>query len=237
MSSKPEYEKISVDKLILDDQNPRLPKSMHGSTENEIIEWMLLEASTLELMQAIGENDFFEAEQLLVVKEPKNDLYRVIEGNRRLVSVKLLQDPKKTSVKNSKVNQVYSEAEFYPTEIPCLVFIEKKEILKYLGFRHITGIKTWKLLAKARYLSELKLAKFPNIPISQSSRDLAKMIGSRRDYVERLLIGFEIYQIIENEDFFSIPKLEEQTFHLNYCLLYTSPSPRDLSTSRMPSSA
>ena len=27
------------------------------------------------------------------------------------------------------------------------------------------------------------------------------------------------------------------TEHLSYCLLYTSPSPRDLSTSRMPSSA
>ena len=30
---------------------------------------------------------------------------------------------------------------------------------------------------------------------------------------------------------------EEKTLHLSVCLLYTSPSPRDLSTSRMPSSA
>ena len=32
----------------------------------------------------------------------------------------------------------------------------------------------------------------------------------------------------------SIPKTK---VHINICLLYTSPSPRDLSTSRMPSSA
>ena len=33
------------------------------------------------------------------------------------------------------------------------------------------------------------------------------------------------------------PKLEDKTAHDETCLLYTSPSPRDLSTSRMPSSA
>ena len=32
-------------------------------------------------------------------------------------------------------------------------------------------------------------------------------------------------------------ELKQHTNHLNDCLLYTSPSPRDLSTSRMPSSA
>ena len=49
-----------------------------------------------------------------------------------------------------------------------------------------------------------------------------------------------------DEIYFSIPvkaKLEEgatdvvEKGTLGYCLLYTSPSPRDLSTSRMPSSA
>ena len=33
------------------------------------------------------------------------------------------------------------------------------------------------------------------------------------------------------------PAAEVASEHLRYCLLYTSPSPRDLSTSRMPSSA
>ena len=37
---------------------------------------------------------------------------------------------------------------------------------------------------------------------------------------------------------YEFPQLTYQIFsHLNSCLLYTSPSPRDLSTSRMPSSA
>ena len=34
-----------------------------------------------------------------------------------------------------------------------------------------------------------------------------------------------------------LPDDELETTHLDNCLLYTSPSPRDLSTARMPSSA
>ena len=34
-----------------------------------------------------------------------------------------------------------------------------------------------------------------------------------------------------------LPASTANNVHGNYCLLYTSPSPRDLSTSRMPSSA
>ena len=45
-------------------------------------------------------------------------------------------------------------------------------------------------------------------------------------------MGCLFKQIKENEKFIKIKILNE-----NYCLLYTSPSPRDLSTSRMPSSA
>ena len=59
--------------------------------------------------------------------------------------------------------------------------------------------------------------------------DVAGMIG-------RVMEGAEI-----NEETLAIDLIKEigpiPGFYLNTCLLYTSPSPRDLSTSRMPSSA
>ena len=50
---------------------------------------------------------------------------------------------------------------------------------------------------------------------------------------------------LDNSDTMKVKRLisnkksvfHEETYRLNTCLLYTSPSPRDLSTSRMPSSA
>ena len=86
-----EFIRVAFENLILDPQNPRLPKSMGNKSEKEIINFFLSDASLIELMLAIGKNDFFEGEQLLVVSE--GDKYLVIEGNRRLSAVKLLHNP------------------------------------------------------------------------------------------------------------------------------------------------
>jgi hypothetical protein len=211
----PEYKKIGLTELKLDSYNPRLPKSMHGKSDKEIISYMLLDASLIELMLAIGENDFFPGEQLLVVKDT-DGLFKVIEGNRRLSAVMLLNNPSLATVQISKVSKVIEETDFRPTEIPCLVFNEENDIHNYLGYRHITGIKEWKLLEKSRYLSELKTSSFRDLKLQDAAREIAKVIGSRKDYVQRILIGFEVYKILEEEDFFRIRDLNDTTFYFNY---------------------
>jgi len=210
-----EHKRIPVVKLVLDSKNPRLPKSMSNKSEKEIINFLLSDASLIELMLAIGKNGFFEGEQLLVVPDGA-DRYLVVEGNRRLSAVKLLHNPELGEVYKSKIEQVIREAEHKPTTLPCLIFKEKDDILKYLGYRHITGIKSWKLLEKARYLTQLKNDYFPSDSISSASREIAKMIGSRKDYVIRILAGYKLYEIIENNGFYRISGLDDTTFYFNY---------------------
>lgn len=208
------FEKIPFRDLLLDPHNPRLPKSMGNKTEKEIINFFLSDASLVELMLAIGKNDFFEGEQLLVV--PENDKYIVIEGNRRLSAVKLLHNPQLAEVYKNKVEQVISESQYFPIEIPCLIFEDKDEILRYLGFRHITGIKSWKLLEKARYITKLKNDFYREKSSASASREIAKMIGSKKDYVLRILVGYQLYEIIENNGFYDIKGLDDTSFYFNY---------------------
>lgn len=215
MTSKPKYETINLSDLKLDSNNPRLPKSLHGKDDVDIIEYMLLDASLIELMLAIGENDFFPGEQLLVVKDTDGK-FKVIEGNRRLSAVKLLSNPELARVQKIKIEKVLEETKHRPQDIPCLIFNSESEIHNYLGYRHITGIKEWKLLEKARYLNGLRRENYSNIPLNQASREIAKIIGSRMDYVRRILIGYEIYSTIEDEAFFKIRDLNDTTFHFNY---------------------
>jgi hypothetical protein len=212
---KPEFKYISLENLLLDTYYPRLPKSEQGKDEESVIDFMLLDASLIELMLAIGENDFFPGEQLLVVKD-SDGKYKVIEGNRRLSAVKLLSNPDLARVQKIKIEKVLEETKYRPQEIPCLIFNSESEIHNYLGYRHITGIKEWKLLEKARYLNGLRRENYSNISINQASREIAKIIGSRMDYVRRILVGFEIYSIIEDEDFFKVRDLDDTTFHFNY---------------------
>jgi hypothetical protein len=211
----PIYKEIDLDKLKLDTHNPRIPKSLQGGSEKDILSFMLLDASLIELMLAIGVNGFFKGEQLLVVKN-KDNTYKVVEGNRRLSSVKLLNNPELAEVQKSKVEKVIQETTHRPLKLPCLVFDNDAEIHNYLGYKHITGIKEWKLLEKARYLYNQKELNFKEKTHIEAARELAKTIGSRTDYVNRILVGYDIYRTIEDNYFYKIRDLDDTTFYFNY---------------------
>ena len=42
------------------------------------------------------------------------------------------------------------------------------------------------------------------------------MIGSRMDYVRRILVGYDIYSVIDKNDFYKIKGLNDIEFHFNY---------------------
>ena len=76
----------------------------------------------------------------------------------------------------------------------------------------------------------------------QSWFDLAELIKPSDFYRTQHQIIFEAMMVIENKDqpldaVTLSEELQNQGQLEKVCLLYTSPSPRDLSTSRMPSSA
>ena len=204
---------VPLEKLKLDSKNPRLPSSFYNKSEDEIIKWMLKDESIIELMLAIGQHDFFVGEALLVVKNGDN--FTVVEGNRRLTSLKLLSNPSLATIREKRVEQVSAEAIKKPDSIPCIVFDEKEQIMQYLGYRHVTGIKPWSVASKAKYLHGLLLT-LESKGLKNQSVELAKKIGSRSDYVKKLLIGYKIYEIIKDDGFYQIPQLNETTFHFNY---------------------
>lgn len=63
------YETVDLDRLKLDSKNPRLPLKLRDATNRQVVDWMLSDASLIELMMAIGTNGFFPGEPLLVAEE------------------------------------------------------------------------------------------------------------------------------------------------------------------------
>ena len=129
-----------------------------------------------------------------------------------MAALLLLSTPNLATIHTRKIDKVLKETRFRLTEILCIIFQEKSEILQYLGYRHITGIKSWSLVAKARYLNSL-LQTTQGATLSESACELAKKIGSRSDYVKKILVSYEIYLIIEDNGFYKIPSLDETSFH------------------------
>lgn len=215
---KQEIKYVDISNLQLDLQNPRLPKSKQDMDEGVVIEYLLLEAATLELMESIGENDFFVGEMLLVIPNEKDKgKYIVIEGNRRLTAVLLLNYPELAKVKKAATKVIFDNAKFKPSSLPCLVFNNREEIQKYIGFVHITGKKSWRMLEKARYLYDLRYSeKFRSLSFIDACKEIARVIGSRSPYVRKMLTSYKLYTVIEDEKFYQIDGLSDSTFFLNY---------------------
>lgn len=184
---------IQLDELHFDPLNPRLPASLYEADDEKVLEYLLLECNLIELMQSIGEKGYFGGEPLLVVPRPgSNNGYWVVEGNRRLGALKLLSSTTPAPIKPREVEQVRKGATCKPTSIPTLEFLRRDDILGYLGYRHITGIKEWSPLAKARYLKQLR-AQYDDDHVA-AHRALARTIGSKSTHVAKLLVGYALLE-------------------------------------------
>lgn len=169
---------------------------------------MVKYGNVTELMLSIGETGYSEAEPLLVVKEG-TDKYIVVEGNRRLAALKLLNDSELTKVRIQLINSVVSGAKYIPEEVPCIVYASREDVLDYLGYRHITGVKDWGALEKARYLDQLYQIHIKSIPQEKIYQKLAKMIGSRSDYVYKLHTALKLYNKANDKAYYGADIKEE----------------------------
>jgi len=212
--SNHEDDLVPLTALRFDPLNPRLPLNINGESEAQVIRWMLTDASIIDLMGSIGEHGYFPGEPLLVVPAGgKSDALVVVEGNRRVAALKLLADPSLAQTRKKAVATANSLAKFKPTQVPVDRFGNRDDILDYLGYRHVTGVKEWDPLAKARYLKQLadRDAKRGGVDL----QELARGVGSRSDYVARLLNGLGVYNAIADEDFFDIAGLDENSMEFS----------------------
>lgn len=214
----------SVELLDFDSLNPRLPNYLNKGDDGEVIDWMLKEANIVELMWSIGAQGYFEGEPLIVVpSRTKAKHFEVVEGNRRLTAVKLLHNPELASTRKSAVVDAAKAAQIKPAKLPVLEFGSRDEVLRFLAYRHITGIEPWNPLQKARYLKQLASSgDFKKLKKDELRRRLAKEIGSNSNYVARMMAGLAVYDTIQDANYFDLPGLDEKKVSNSYSLLTTA---------------
>lgn len=218
---------IETSLLDFDPENPRFYRLNNQHDVTVVVEEMLDDESVQDLMLSIGQKGYFPGEPLLVVGKP-DGRFIVVEGNRRLAAVKLLNGQLVPPAKRANsVKDIRAEAEVQPPkELPCLTYSQRRDVLRYLGYRHITGIREWDSLSKAKYLAELRQEFYSKQEFSVQMRSLAKDIGSRTDYVAQLLTALKLYEKAESNNFFGLPvsakdvEFSYLTTALNYKNIY-----------------
>ena len=188
---------VPVGQLLLDPDNPRLPEELQGSSQAKILEYLRANAVLEELARSYLNNGFFPHEHLIVT--PHNGSFVVLEGNRRLAAVKVLledDDALEAGLRFELDEPTTNEALASLTDLPVFVVPDRSAVRKYLGFRHIGGIKTWSAEAKARYLAaEVELVKELDNPFL----DVARRVGSNVQGVRHAYIAISILRYAGEE--------------------------------------
>ncbi|MGZ8218909.1 hypothetical protein [Methylomagnum sp.] len=199
---------IELSRLKLDPENPRLPLSIERD-ESSMLDYIAESTAIEDLMGAIAENDFFPGEP--VVGIPDGNDFIVIEGNRRLAAVLLLHEPDKCSHPSMRMREIAANARYKPKCLPVINGGTRSKVLPYLGFRHITGVKEWEPLAKARYMKQLFDLTSAKLEPAQRYKEVGRSIGNRSDHIKRNLDALAVYDFIENNNFFEIEGLDEES--------------------------
>jgi hypothetical protein len=209
-------EDVDISKLDLDPQNPRLPSYVPRDPDS-MLQFLANASSIEELMSAISENDFFQAEALIAV--PEKGRLVVVEGNRRLTALKLLSGATFEGI-SSRIVELQKNAKHKPTAVPVAIYPSRNDVLNYLGNRHIAGVKPWGALAKARYIRQLFDTTDKKASFQDRARIVAKVIGSRRDFISKAMRAYDLYSIAEDRDFFGLDGVDEKS--VKFSLLSTA---------------
>lgn len=219
---------IAVEHLTLDPVNPRLPEELLHAIQPVILTWLFGESVLDELARSLLTNGFFQHEPLVVLPEDEDGNYLVIEGNRRLAALMiLLQTPIAMDA------DIGFEFETTPnrgqlerlSEVPCFVVADKTEVHKFLGFRHIGGLKTWSPESKARYL-ETEIERAIDNGSLSAIRDVARQVGSTVPAVRGQYLALKVLRAARNNHKINTSAITRQRFGV-WNRLMNSPHVRD----------
>lgn len=183
---------LPLSKLDLDPRNPRFGGlSSQNSSQTDVLNHIVESFGIADVLSSLAVNGYFRAEPLVGRRIPDSDRYVIVEGNRRLAACLILTDDKraKDQAAVGENARVTWEASGRPPidPVPVICFEpddDPKELLSYLGVRHISASAPWDSYAKAAWVSEV---------VAQSALsvvEVAKMVGDKHQTVARLLEGY-----------------------------------------------
>ena len=192
-----------VNLLQLDQNNPRLQTGidLEIKDDSELISVLADIAALDELVTSICTNDYLNLEPLIVRGDSSGGPFRVLEGNRRLAAIRLIQNPALAQKLGIKI----------PTLVQPRVLNSIKEVRVYrvasvenarafIGFKHINGPQRWDAYAKARYVTDWYKKERRSVGIEL----IASMMGDNNNTLRAYIYSILMLEQAENAGVWSI---------------------------------
>lgn len=177
--------KVPTEYLDFDPSNPRLIEDgIKNPTDPDIIISLSDSADLAEVVESVALNGYIDIEPLIGMKV--DGRWRVLEGNRRLAAIRILQEP--SLAKGTGITPPKISAENLKTlkEVTVYAVANPDQAREYIGFKHINGPHKWEALAKARFAADwYKKEKGAGLTIDK----IARRLGDGHDTVVRLVNG------------------------------------------------
>ena len=205
MAISKDIQYTTIDDLLIDPFNPRLGKSITSQKLNQEKLLELMKDFTLEeLAQSFIENKgFWVQEAVIVVNEKlysKSPVKVVVEGNRRIAALKLLERAINGTNDVGKKIQSIVDGIIVPKDlfnkVPYLLADSRDDVDAFLGFRHVTGIKEWDPEEKAEFIAKM-------VDSGSTYDEVRKKIGSKTPTVRNHYFAHKLVKQLEEkfEDF------------------------------------
>ncbi len=207
-SLKGELVDRDVDLLDLDSANPRLPEDLVGKGQGSILKYLYDNLVLDELAQSFVDNGYFMHEPLIIM--PHGKRFTVLEGNRRLAALMILHErPEADGI--SFDLEVPKGALARLKTVPCYQVKSRPEVYRFLGYRHIGGIKTWGAEAKARYLTR-EVDETVQAGSKSPFREVGRRVGSNAPGVRNSYVALAILRHARDEFDVNVRVLQNERF-------------------------
>lgn len=182
-----------VELLKFDNDNPRLEDGRDRLPHDDtaMIKSLRDVAALGELVQSICANGYKDIEPL-IVHGPEAGPFTVLEGNRRLASIRLIQNPEL-----AQACGITLPGEIRPEVIDSMETVtvyrvaSKEDARAYIGFKHINGPHRWESFAKANFVTEwFKKGRNQGITIDQ----IAEQLGDDNKTIRNMIAGMLVLE-------------------------------------------
>lgn len=190
--------------LDFDTENPRFGRAARDQrTQTEILDYIVRDFGIDDVLSSVAVNGYFVAEPLIGRQQDKGNRLTIVEGNRRLAACLILANDPRAKNQARKVEQYQSlqlDSERPPfNSVPVICFgrhEREKDLLSYLGVRHIAASQGWDSYAKAAWIAKAVEAG------DLSLHEIALMTGDQHRTVRRLLEGYYFINQMQDEGLF-----------------------------------
>ena len=145
--------KIKIQDLVINLKNPRFEPTY---SQSEALDKMISEKGNglKKLAEDISINGISPIKRFIVI--PKGKKFYPADGNRRLVAIKLLQDPKLAPIKLQKYFEGLSKTAKIPKNVDCVIFDNDEDAKHWITVEHrgeMGGVGTvrWGTIEKRRH--------------------------------------------------------------------------------------